>query len=94
MRYREVTGEVQLKLNLMRERISYFCLLLGIVLFWLGMVSFLYYIPRFSFTSLGETSELTLLIIAGSMERSLHLEILEDEKLICPIIIIHFASLP
>ncbi len=72
VRYREVTGEVRLKQNLMRERISFSFLLLGVVLFWMGMLSFLYYIPWFSFTSLGEASGLTLLIFAGYMRRSLH----------------------
>jgi hypothetical protein len=72
VRYREVTGEVRLKDGLMRERISFVCLLLGIVLFWIGMLSFLYYIPWFSFTSLGEASGLILLTLAGYIRRSLH----------------------
>lgn len=72
VRYREVNGEVRLKQNLMRERISFSFLLLGIVLFWMGMLSFLYYIPWFSFTSLGEASGLTFLILAGYLRKSLH----------------------
>ncbi len=72
VRYREVTGEVRLKQNLMRERFSFSFLLLGAVLFWIGMLSFLYYIPWFSFTSLGEASGLTFLILAGTLRRSLH----------------------
>jgi len=72
VRYREVTGEVQLKQNFMKERVSFLFLLLGIVLFWIGMLSFLYYIPGFSFTSLGEISGLTLMILAGYLRRSLH----------------------
>ena len=74
VRYREVTGEVRLKQNLMRERISFSFLLLGVVLFWIGMLSFLYYLPWFSFTSLGEASGLTLLILAGYLRKSLHVD--------------------
>jgi len=74
VRYREVTGEVRLKQNRMRERFSFSFLLLGAVLFWIGILSFLYYILWFSFTSLGEVSGLTLLILSGALRTSLHVK--------------------